>query len=179
METVLFGGGCFWCTEAVFSSLKGIVSVVSGYAGGQKLNPTYEEVSSGVTGYAEVIKIEYNPAIISFDDLLAVFFYTHDPTTPNQQGNDIGEQYRSVVYYTTPTQKAAAERTIEELTKAKAYEHPIVTKIEQYTNFYPAEDYHKKYYENNKSAPYCRLVIAPKMEKLKKRFEKLMKANNL
>lgn len=173
-ETAVFGGGCFWCTEAIFQSLKGVVSVTPGYSGGESKNITYEEVSAGKTGHAEVIKIEFNPEEISFDDLLAVFFNTHNPTTLNQQGADIGTQYRSVIFYTSNKQKRSAESLIGDLTKNKAYDGPIVTEILPFKAFFPAEDYHKDYYEKHKDAPYCKLVIAPKLEKLNKKFKELV-----
>lgn len=175
LETAVFGGGCFWCTEAVFKELKGVESVLPGYAGGKKPNPTYEEVCGGNTGHAEVIKIEYSPAEISFDDLLAVFFNVHDPTTLNRQGNDVGTQYRSVIFYTTEEQKRSAEKVIQELVEGKTYDKLVVTEVKPLTTFYPAENYHRDYYERNKDAPYCEVVIAPKLEKLQKRFESLIK----
>jgi len=175
LEIAVFGGGCFWCTEALFKSLKGIHTVTSGYAGGTAENATYEKVSGGNTDHAEVIKIEFDPDLISFGDLLAVFFNTHDPTTLNRQGADSGTQYRSVIFYASDAQKQEAEKLIEELTINKAYDNPIVTKIEPLTEFYPAEEYHKDYYERNKDAPYCEIVIAPKLEKLEKRFRELLK----
>ncbi len=173
-EIAVFGGGCFWCTEAVFGQLKGVVSVMPGYAGGQIANPTYEQVSSGTTGHAEVIRIQYDPEKIAFKDLLTVFFATHDPTTLNRQGNDIGTQYRSVIFYTTEAQKQAAEEFIKKLNddpKSK----PAVTEVKPLQAVYEAEDYHKQYYERNKDQPYCQLVISPKMEKLHKRFSELLK----
>ena len=173
-EIAVFGGGCFWCTEAVFLMLKGVLSVSPGYAGGTKPDPTYEEVCGGNTGHAEVIKIEFDPERISFEDLLTVFFYEHDATTLNRQGNDIGTQYRSTVLYTTPEQKEKAEQLIKELNDKKAYDKPVVTTVESLHNFYPAEDYHKDYYRRNKLAPYCELVIAPKLEKLEARFKNLL-----
>lgn len=174
-KTAVFGGGCFWCMEAVFVRIKGVVSVVSGYAGGNKKNPTYDEVSGGETGHAETVKIEYDPKIISYDDLLTILFYAHDPTSLNRQGNDIGEQYRSIILYVDADQKEAAEKFIAELEKSKAYDKPIVTEIKPLIDFYDAEEYHQKYFEKNPHQPYCQIVIAPKMESLKKRFEKLLK----
>ena len=177
-ESVVFGGGCFWCTEAIFKSLKGVVSVAPGYAGGDMSDgeaPSYEKISEGNTGYAECIKLEYDPEIISFGDLLSVFFNTHDPTTLNKQGNDVGEQYRSVIFYTTEEQKEEAEKLIKELMEAKAYDNPIVTEVKPLQKFYDAENYHKDYYEKNKDAPYCQIVIAPKLEKLNKKFKELVK----
>jgi peptide-methionine (S)-S-oxide reductase len=176
LETAVFGGGCFWCTEAVFATLKGVVSVLPGYAGGKKSKPSYEEVSGGGTGHAEVIQIQYDPSVISFGDLLAVFFHVHDPTQMNRQGNDVGTQYRSVIFYTTDVQKQEAEMLITELTASKAYDKPIVTEVKSLEHFYPAEEYHRDYYKRNSDAPYCELVIVPKLEKLQKRFAGLMKA---
>lgn len=175
METAIFGGGCFWCTEAVFKRLKGVQSVVPGYAGGETNNPTYHDVSGGNTGHAEAVKIEFDPSIISFEDLLAVFFGTHDPTTRNRQGNDVGTQYRSVIFYTNDAQKEKARQIIKETDEAHVYENPVVTEVVPLGKFYDAEDYHKDYYENNKTAPYCSIVIEPKLEKLAKRFKELMK----
>jgi peptide-methionine (S)-S-oxide reductase len=174
-QVAVFGGGCFWCTEAVFSTLKGVVSVIPGYSGGTVANPTYEQVSSGKTGHAEVIKIEFDPATIGFADLLTVFFNTHDPTTLNRQGNDAGTQYRSVIFYSNEDQKIAASKLVSELNSAKAYNDPIVTEVLPLGEFYEAEDYHQKYYETHKDAPYCEIIIAPKLEKLQKKFAELLK----
>lgn len=174
-DVAVFGGGCFWCTEAVFLRLRGVTRVTPGYTGGIDDNPTYHSVSEGKTGHAEAIKIEYDPEEISYEDLLAVFFGTHDPTTRNRQGNDVGEQYRSVIFYTNNVQKEIAERIIQETEEAHVYENPIVTEVIPFEKFYEAEDYHKNYYESNKSAPYCSIVIEPKLEKLKKRFNTLLK----
>lgn len=174
-ETAVFGGGCFWCTEAVFSELKGVISVMPGYAGGTTERPSYEAVSRGATGHAEVIKIEFHPKEITYDDLLAVFFYTHDPTTLNRQGADVGEQYRSIILYTNEEQKAKAENLIKELRESKSYEKPIVTEIRPLKEFYEAEEYHRDYYKKHSNAPYCQLIIAPKLEKLEKRFGELLK----
>jgi len=175
-EIAVFGGGCFWCTEAVFGELKGVISVTPGYAGGNAptgaQKPTYEEVCSGKTGHAEVTKIEYDPEKISYADLLTVFFATHDPTTPNRQGNDVGTQYRSIILYTTDKQKSKAEKFIEKLNESG---EKVVTEIKPLEKFYEAENYHKKYYENNSSASYCQVVISPKLEKLKEKFNELLK----
>jgi peptide-methionine (S)-S-oxide reductase len=171
METIVFGGGCFWCTEAVFGVLKGVVSVKSGYAGGTTPNPTYESVSSGGTGHAEVLKIEYDPAVISFHDLLTVFFASHDPTTRNRQGADTGTQYRSIILYTTEAQKIEAEKYITELKK----DLNIVTELKPLDRFYPAEDYHQDYYKNHEDQMYSQVVIKPKLEKLQKEFDRLLK----
>ncbi len=175
IETAVFGGGCFWCTEAVFRMMRGVISVLPGYAGGLKTDPTYEEVCSGNTGHAEVIRIDYDPAKISYDDLLTVFFATHDPTTPNRQGNDIGTQYRSIVLYSTEAQKTAAERYIHELEKASPGGTPIVTEIKPLVRFYEAESYHRDYFNNNADKPYCAYVITPKVKKAKERFAALMR----
>jgi len=172
-ETVVFGNGCFWCTEAVFQMIKGVVSVSPGSSGGRVANPTYEQVSSGATGHAEVIKIVYNPDVVSFEEILQIFFTTHDPTSLNRQGNDVGTQYRSVIFYANERQKEKAEHYIKVL--SKAYTKPIVTTVEPLQAFYPAEDYHKKYYEYHKDAPYCQLVIAPKVEKVEEKFKNLLK----
>ena len=175
IKIAVFANGCFWCTEAVFSMLKGVKSVVPGYAGGDVPNPTYEQVGGGKTGHAEAIRITYDPVIISYDDLLAVFFNTHDPTTLNRQGNDVGTQYRSVIFYGSEEEKAKAEALIKELNEKKAYDNPVVTEVTPLREFYEAEDYHQDYYEHNKGAPYCQLVIAPKLEKLQERFKELLK----
>ena len=174
METAVFGGGCFWCTEALFGKLDGVISVTPGYSGGATKNPTYNEVSSGKTGHAEVVKIEYDPEKISYSDLLTVFFATHDPTTQNRQGADIGTQYRSAIFYSSDTQKKTAEEFIAELNKSGP---KVVTEIKTLEAFYEAEEYHKKYYQKNLSAPYCQMVISPKLEKLKERFYKLIKGD--
>lgn len=173
-ESIIFAGGCFWCTEAVFKSLKGISAVTPGYIGGQISDPTYEKVISGNTGHAEAVKIEYDPSIISFNDLLTVFFNVHDPTTLNRQGNDVGSQYRSAIFYSDETQKTEAEKFIRELTDARAYDKPIVTEVKSAEPFYPAEEYHRDYYARNANMPYCELVIAPKMQKLQERFAQLL-----
>ena len=175
METAIFGGGCFWCTEAVFSQLRGVKGVMPGYAGGGIEKPTYDAVSDGTTGHAEVIKIEFDSSIISFEDLLAVFFGTHDPTTLNKQGNDTGTQYRSVIFYTNEAQKQTAGQIIKETNEANVYENPLVTEVVPLEKFFDAETYHKDYYEKNKNAPYCAIVIEPKLEKLRKRFKELLK----
>jgi peptide-methionine (S)-S-oxide reductase len=170
-ETVYFGNGCFWCTEAVFQELKGVVGVESGYAGGAVKNPTYRQVCTGETGHAEVIRVIYEPAVISFEELLEVYFFTHDPTTLNRQGNDVGTQYRSVIFYTIPSQKEKAEQYIAKLNAEKAFPNPVVTKVEAYSNYYAAEDYHQNYYKLNGHAPYCQVMIKPKLEKLRKDFK--------
>ena len=174
-ETVYFGNGCFWCTEAVFKELKGVVSVESGYAGGSVKNPTYRAVCTGETGHAEVIRVIYEPAVVSFDELLEVFFFTHDPTTLNRQGNDVGTQYRSAIFYTLPKQKEQAEKYIVKLNTQKAFSNPVVTKVEAYSNYYAAEDYHQDYYELNGHQPYCEVMIKPKLDKLRKDFKDKVK----
>jgi len=174
----VFGGGCFWCTEAVFDELRGVKSVVSGYAGGSTKNPTYEEVCGGRTGHAEVIKIEFDPAEIAFKDLLTVFFATHDPTTLNRQGNDVGTQYRSAIFYADEEQKQEAEAFIKELNDSKSFGKPVVTTLEPLGEFYEAEDYHQKYYANNPYQPYCQYMIPPKLNKLHKQFDVLLKSHS-
>ncbi len=170
-KTAVFAGGCFWCTEAVFKTLRGVVSVAPGYSGGTVEHPTYEQVSSGTTGHAEAIKFEYDPALISYEDLLNVFFATHDPTTVDRQGNDVGPQYRSVVFYADEAQKAAADKFIAGL---KAGGLAVVTEVAPLTVFWPAEDYHKNYYESHKDQPYCQIVIEPKLAKVKEKFAALL-----
>jgi peptide-methionine (S)-S-oxide reductase len=174
-EVAVFGGGCFWCTEAIFMRLKGVGKVTSGYAGGKIKDPNYYEVSEGTTGHAEVIKIEFDPQIISYETLLEVFFATHNPTTLNRQGADAGTQYRSIILYTTEEQKKEAEKYIQKLGASGDYDNPIVTEIKELDNFYDAETYHQKYYDTNKDAPYCQLVISPKIDKLLHTFGKLVK----
>jgi peptide-methionine (S)-S-oxide reductase len=174
----VFGGGCFWCTEAVFDELRGVKSVVSGYAGGSVKNPTYEEVCGGSTGHAEVIKIEFDPSEIAFKDLLTVFFATHDPTTLNRQGNDVGTQYRSAIFYANEEQKREAEAFIKELNDSKSFGKPVVTTLEPLGEFYEAEDYHQKYYANNPYQPYCQYMIPPKLNKLHKQFGALLKSHS-
>ncbi|MDD4931064.1 MAG: peptide-methionine (S)-S-oxide reductase MsrA [Candidatus Colwellbacteria bacterium] len=176
IKTAFFGGGCFWCTEAVFKMIKGVISVEPGYAGGIKENPTYEEVSTGSTGYIEVTKIEYDPEKISFRDLLAVFFSSHDPTSMDRQGNDAGHQYRSVIFYTTDDQKIEAEAAIIDINNSSKEGRPIVTEIRSIDRFHAAEDYHKDYYEKHREVPYCTLIIDPKLDKIRKRFRELIKS---
>lgn len=168
----IFGGGCFWCTEAIFLRVKGVEEVISGYSGGQIDNPSYEKVSSGATSHTEAIQIVFDPKIISYEDLLYIFFRTHDPTTMNRQGADVGTQYRSVIFYRNYNQKNAAEKAKEEA--QKLYDAPIVTQIVAYEAFYPAEDYHQNYYANNPQKAYCKLVIDPKIIKLQKDFKKYL-----
>jgi peptide-methionine (S)-S-oxide reductase len=176
-KSAVFGGGCFWCTEAVFDELHGVESVMSGYAGGSTKNPTYEEVCGGRTGHAEVIKIDFDPGEIAFKDLLTVFFATHDPTTLNRQGNDVGTQYRSAIFYADEEQKREAEAFIKELNDSKAFGKPVVTTLEPLGEFYEAEDYHQKYYANNPYQPYCQYMIPPKLNKLHKQFSALLKSH--
>ncbi len=177
LDTATFGAGCFWCTEAVFQRLKGVHSVTSGYSGGQKENPSYDQVCTGKTGHAEVTQIVYDPKVITFDELLEVFWKTHDPTTLNRQGADVGTQYRSVIFYHNDEQKEKAEKYKEELNKAKIWDNPIVTEISPLINFYKAEDYHQEYYNRNTNAGYCTFVITPKLEKFKKVFKDKLKSS--
>ena len=170
MDTATLGAGCFWCVEAVFQELKGVKSVNSGYAGGFVKNPSYKEVCTGRTGHAEVAQIVYDPSVISFAELLEVFWQTHDPTTLNRQGNDVGTQYRSSIFYHNADQKEKAAFYKEKLEASGAWDAPIVTTIEELTDFYPAEDYHQNYFNNNESQPYCTFVIRPKVEKFRKAF---------
>lgn len=175
LKTVVFAGGCFWCTEAIFSELKGVQKVVSGYSGGKVPNPTYNQVYSGLTGHAECTQITYNPEQITFAELLEVFWMTHDPTTLNRQGADRGTQYRSAIFYTDEDQKQEAIAYKAKLDKEKIWENPIVTEITKFDKFYPAEDYHQEYYQNNPNQGYCRIVITPKIEKFKKIFADKLK----
>jgi peptide-methionine (S)-S-oxide reductase len=175
MEVATFAGGCFWCTEAVFLEIKGVEKVVSGYIGGKTKNPTYKDICTGETGHAEAIQITYNPKEVAYEDLLEVFFGTHNPTTLNRQGADVGTQYRSEIFYHSEAQKVKAENYIELLVKEKLYDKSIVTKISSATQFYPAEDYHQNYYNQNSSQGYCQMVIAPKLEKLHKYYKSKLK----
>lgn len=174
-ETITFGSGCFWCTEAIFQQVKGVEKVVSGYSGGHVVNPTYEQVCEKNTGHAEVCQLTFDPSQVSVDELLEIFWQTHDPTTLNKQGNDVGPQYRSVVFYHNEMQKQRAEFFLNELSKSGAFDKPIVTTIEPYKNFYKAENYHQNYYNQNGSQPYCYFVIRPKVEKFEKAFKDKMK----
>lgn len=173
--TATLAGGCFWCVEAVFKRLKGVQSVVPGYAASQVANPSYQQVCSGKTGAAEAIQITYDPSIISYATLLEIFWHVHDPTTLNRQGNDVGTQYRSAVYYRNDEEKQIILASKEALEKSGAYKNPIVTEITPFTNFYPAEEYHEDYYDNNRFAPYCMLVIDPKVKKLLKTYSNAVK----
>jgi len=174
-ETITLGGGCYWCTEAIYENLIGVEKVVSGFSGGTTKNPSYAEVCTGTTGHAEVIQITYDKTKTSLDEILKVFFTVHDPTTLNRQGADVGTQYRSVIFYKNNTQKVAAETLIAALNKAKAYNNPIVTQVAPLSAFYVAEDYHQNYYANNKSQGYCQMVIQPKLEKFEKIFKDRLK----
>ena len=176
-DTATFGEGCFWCTEAFFQRLKGVHAVISGYGGGFVENPTYEQVCDKTTGHVELARIVYDPSVITYDELLEVFWKTHDPTTRNQQGNDVGPQYRSVVFYHNEEQKQKAQHYKEKLDKSGAWDRPIVTDIEPFKNFYPAENYHQNYYNDNQGQGYCRFVIAPKLEKFEKAFKDKLKKN--
>lgn len=176
LETATLGGGCFWCLEAVYLDLAGVEKVVSGYAGGRVPNPTYREVCSGMTGHAEVAQITYDPAILSYEDLLTVFWRIHDPTTLNRQGADVGTQYRSTILYHNDEQKAIAEKSKAETDAAKVWPDPIVTEIVPLGKFYPAEDYHQNYFNDNPNQPYCRMVIDPKVRKFRKEFQDRLKA---
>lgn len=172
-----FGAGCFWCVEAVFQNLEGVEEVVSGYSGGKIENPTYKEVSSGLTGHAEVCQITFDPSVITYKELLEVFWKTHDPTTLNRQGNDVGPQYRSVIFYHNNEQKELAKTYKEKLNNSGAFNAPIVTEIESFDTFYTAENYHQDYYDNNTNQPYCTFVIKPKLEKFKKVFKDKLKSD--
>ncbi len=169
-EVATLAGGCFWCLEAAFQDLKGVEQVQSGYAGGHVPNPSYEAVCTGTTSHAEVVQITFDPQVVSFNDLLHVFFTIHDPTTLNRQGGDVGTQYRSAIFYHTPEQKATAERVIAELQAGKVYDDPIVTELEPLEAFYPAEEYHRDYFRRNPNQGYCRAVIAPKVAKVRKLY---------
>lgn len=176
-EYATLGGGCFWCLEAIFDRVKGVDEVVSGYSGGTVPNPTYEDVCTGSTGHAESIQVTFDPKELSYRDLLEIFFAMHDPTTLNRQGADAGTQYRSVIFYRTPEQKATAEALIAELSAKKTFDDPIVTEIKPFTVFYPAEDYHQQYYDRNQGQGYCRIVISPKVSKLREKYVARLKEN--
>ncbi|KAF0236368.1 MAG: peptide-methionine (S)-S-oxide [Prolixibacteraceae bacterium] len=174
-EKATLGGGCFWCTEAVYLELNGVTDVKPGYSGGHVKNPSYNEVCSETTGHAEAVQITFDPAIISFTEILEVFFATHDPTTLNRQGNDIGTQYRSAIFYHSDQQKQTAQKIIQSLGKEKVYKNPVVTEVTAFSALYPAEDYHVNYFARNKNQPYCQFVVAPKVEKFKKVFKEKLK----
>ena len=169
-ETAVLGGGCFWCVEAVYNELRGVTSVISGYAGGSVPNPTYEQVCSGRTGHAEVVKVGFDPSMISFREILEVFFTTHDPTTLNRQGADVGPQYRSIILYQSPEQERVAREVIDETNASGIWRAPLVTQLEPLDRFYPAEEYHQNYFERNPNQPYCRIVIAPKVAKAREKY---------
>jgi peptide-methionine (S)-S-oxide reductase len=175
-ETAVFGGGCFWCLEAVFQRLPGVKSVESGYMGGRAENPTYKQVCTGTTGHAEVVRVSFDPSQISYRELLGVFFAIHDPTTLNRQGNDVGTQYRSVIFYNSDEQRREAEQAIAALTAAREFSAPIVTAVEPAATFFVAEDYHQNYFNENTEQPYCRFIIAPKLDKFRKAFAEKLKA---
>jgi peptide-methionine (S)-S-oxide reductase len=175
LETATLGAGCFWCVEAVFDDLKGVEDVVSGYSGGQTENPTYRQVCDGTTGHAEVAEIRFDPSVISFKDILRVFFSVHDPTTMNRQGADIGTQYRSAIFYHNDDQKCDAEEVVKEITDEAVYDQPIVTEIVPFEKFWPAEDYHQEYFANNPNVPYCAAVVSPKVKKFRQKFSDLLK----
>jgi peptide-methionine (S)-S-oxide reductase len=168
-ETTTLAGGCFWCLEAVFKDLRGVEHVVSGYAGGDSQDPTYQQVCAGITGHAEVVQVTFDPGVVKFREILEVFFTIHDPTTLNRQGADVGTQYRSAVFYNSPEQKSNAEELITELNAAKIFDAPIVTQLEPLKEFYKAENYHQDYFENNSSQPYCQMVVAPKVAKFRQK----------
>jgi peptide-methionine (S)-S-oxide reductase len=175
-EVATFGGGCFWCLEAAFEQVKGVERVVSGYSGGTVAGPSYRQVCGGDTGHAEVVQITFDPAVVTFSDLLDVFFGTHDPTTRNRQGADVGTQYRSAIFYHSPRQQEAAERKIAELNAAGIWDAPIVTEVVPFQAFYPAEDYHQGYFRANPAQPYCQAVVGPKVAKFRKQFASRLKA---
>ncbi len=175
-QTITLGGGCFWCLEAVFDNLQGVTDVISGYAGGTAVNPSYEQVCTGMTGHAEVVQVRFEPAVISFKEILEVFFSIHDPTTLNRQGADVGTQYRSAVFYHTPDQKKITEETMRELSEEKIWDDPIVTEVTELDVFYPAEEYHQEYFARNPGQGYCQMVVAPKVAKFRKKFAARLKA---
>jgi peptide-methionine (S)-S-oxide reductase len=174
-EIAILGGGCFWCIEAVFEELQGVTKVESGYSGGKIANPTYREVCSGLTGHAEVIRVFFDPAKITYKEILSVFFSVHDPTTLNRQGADVGTQYRSVIFYNSEQQRQEAEEVIEELKRQEVYNKPVVTEISPAGDFFVAENYHQNYFENNLNQPYCQVVINPKLKKFREKFEQKLK----
>lgn len=175
-QVATLAGGCFWCLEAVYDGVKGVTDVVSGYSGGQVANPSYREVCTGRTGHAEVVRVTFDPQVVSFRDLLHIFFTIHDPTTLNRQGADVGTQYRSAIFYHTPEQKDVAEQVIKELEQEKVWDDPIVTEVVPFEAFYPAEDYHQEYFKNNPNQPYCQVVVAPKVAKFRKHYLSQLKA---
>ena len=175
-EVTTLGGGCFWCIETVFNQFQGVVSAISGYMGGATLNPTYKDICSGQTGHAEVVQITFNPAVVTFKEILEIFFTLHDPTTLNRQGNDRGTQYRSAIFFHTPEQQLIAEKTVGELSAAHLWPDSIVTEIVPAQIFYPAEDYHQAYFQHNETQPYCQFVVAPKVVKFREKFKARLKA---
>jgi peptide-methionine (S)-S-oxide reductase len=174
-EIATLAGGCFWCLEAVYADLEGVLRVESGYAGGTVPNPSYQQVCTGTTGHAEVVQVTFDPRVLSYRDLLEVFFNIHDPTTLNRQGNDIGTQYRSAIYYHSPQQKAVAEQTIRELSEARRWANPIVTEVAPFTAFYKAEPYHQEYFAHNPFQPYCQAVVGPKVAKFRKQYRERLR----
>ncbi|HEU5014586.1 MAG TPA: peptide-methionine (S)-S-oxide reductase MsrA [Roseiflexaceae bacterium] len=176
-EVATLAGGCFWCLEAVYDEVKGVTNIVSGYAGGHVANPSYRDVCTGRTGHAEVVQLTFDPQVVSFRDLLHIFFTIHDPTTLNRQGGDVGTQYRSAIFYHTPEQKDVAEQVIKELQQDKVWDAPIVTEIVPFETFYVAEDYHHQYFQNNPNQPYCQVVVAPKVAKFRKHYISQLKAS--
>ncbi len=176
METAIVGGGCFWCTEAVFLEMRGVKSVVSGYCGGRVPNPTYQQVCTGGTGHAEVVRIEYDPAEVSYEDILEVFLLTHDPTTLNRQGNDVGTQYRSAIFYASEAEQERAAAVLQRLEQEQVFDGRIVTTLEPLTEFYPAEDYHQNYYRSNPRQSYCTYVVGPKVAKFRQKFQRFLKS---
>lgn len=176
MQNIVLGGGCFWCVEAVFQLFDGIEELMPGYAGGKTPNPSYREVCSGSTGHAEVVRVTWDPEKLNLEDVLTLFFHAHDPTTLNRQGNDVGTQYRSAIFYQNEEQKETIDRVIAEIEEKRVWNRPIVTQVEPLTEFFPAEDYHKNYYQEHPSQPYCNIVIGPKVQKMKNQFSQLLKS---
>ncbi len=177
IEIAVLGTGCFWCSEAIFKQLRGVVSVIPGYAGGDTPNPSYEQVSTGKTGHAEVARIEFDPSVIPYEELLEIFWNVHDPTSLNRQGDDIGTQYRSIILTTSPAQKIKAEGSLKKLQESHQYHQPVVTVIEKLGHFYPAENYHRDYYANHPDQPYCRLIISPKLQHLRQKYAEKLKTD--
>jgi peptide-methionine (S)-S-oxide reductase len=176
-ETATLGGGCFWCTEALFSEVEGVTSVLSGYSGGSLARPTYEQVCTGRTGHAEVVQVTFDPTVVSYHDLLTIFMTTHDPTSLNRQGNDVGPQYRSVIFLHSPAQRTTAEQVVRELESAQVWKRKIVTELTPFTAFYPAEEYHRDYFRRNPASGYCQAIIAPKVAKFRKQFAPRLKTH--
>jgi peptide-methionine (S)-S-oxide reductase len=176
LDKIIFGGGCFWCVEAVLQNLRGVERVVSGYTGGTVDNPTYEQVCTGRSGHVEAVEVTFDPNLITLSDLLSVFFSSHDPTTPNRQGNDTGTQYRSAIFYFSEAQKTIIEKFINDLTANKTFSEPIITEVKPAEVFYPAEQYHQNYYQNNSNQPYCQVVINPKIAKLRQKYSHLLRS---